>query len=941
MLLSSSFLVTSLQAFDDADEAPPSNAVASSQKKKETDSAPSTALNPFSDAQKSFGFDVLKEWDKSNSTKKGKWEQENKARLRQAVEAKIKGELQQAEELWKEGAQNGCPTSMFWLGKAAEDRQNEEGAFSWYVLSLWTQLLKGIPLQTIQEVYANPWKSLVKLTSTPSYPAAHKTYFSYLQKEIPSRESQLKSGKTISVRSLILCDILVNAHIASLIFDERISAFTVGLAGWLQSNEALTVLGNFFYKQPDAIAKAAYCYRHSPTPENLLNLGFLINEGIIVCDARGQTIKPAQKDKVVARLCRKSGTPDALYHLACFIRDGRIHQDEKGVDIEKGKEDQVVARLYRKSGTPDALFNLGCFITQGRIQQDEKGVDIEKGKEDQVVARLYRKSGTPKALFNLGCFITQGRIQQDEYGVEIENGQEGQVLDRLYRKSGIPEALFKLACLITEGRLQHDENEVEIENGEEDQVVARLCRKSGTPDALFNLGCFITQGRIHQDEKGVDIEKGKEDQVVAHLYRKSGTPKALYNLACLITEGRIQYDENEVEIENGEEDQVVARLYRKSGTPDALFNLGCFITQGRIQQDEKGVDIEKGKEDQVVAHLYRKSGTPKALFNLGCFITQGRIHQDEYGVEIENGQEGQVLDRLYRKSGIPEALINLALLKLRSSSGQTLDGRKEALSLFLQAALQGDKKAQDCYVQLKEDIEKIEPSLQLNQETSDDLQHADQVSLKEEESSSSDSEEDPEESKAPNSDPVLSPAPPDNQPVTQADPAPEEALSLDARKKRKAIKKEQKKQTKTKVKANLKKLMSQDATERENGFSLLRTSEMITRKSDAKENLQIVWEKGVKDIFNSLPSYQAKKVLKLIDDIKIGGNLGNPKTLTGGSMSRRITGEDRLVYRLEKGTLKITSCKGHYGLKVDTKAEAKTETKAEAYPHSSKNDKRK
>lgn len=43
--------------------------------------------------------------------------------------------------------------------------------------------------------------------------------------------------------------------------------------------------------------------------------------------------------------------------------------------------------------------------------------------------------------------------------------------------------------------------------------------------------------------------------------------------------------------------------------------------------------------------------------------------------------------------------------------------------------------------------------------------------------------------------------------------------------------------------------------------------------------------------------------------------LGKPEPLKGdlsGFWSRRITDEDRLVYRLRDGVLEILSCKGHY-----------------------------
>ncbi|GHV60238.1 Txe/YoeB family addiction module toxin [Spirochaetia bacterium] len=59
------------------------------------------------------------------------------------------------------------------------------------------------------------------------------------------------------------------------------------------------------------------------------------------------------------------------------------------------------------------------------------------------------------------------------------------------------------------------------------------------------------------------------------------------------------------------------------------------------------------------------------------------------------------------------------------------------------------------------------------------------------------------------------------------------------------------------------------------------------------------------------------KVNKLIQDIVRNGNdgLGKPEALRGdlsGWWSRRISEEDRLVYRLVGNNIEISQCRGHY-----------------------------
>ena len=667
-LLSSSCLVTSLQAFDEADEAPPSNAVASSQKRKIAALAPGASVNPFSEVQKLCGVEALKDWDKLSSTKKSQWEEKNKERLAKAVTVRMSVQSQQAEELWKEGAQNGCPISMFWLGRAAQNNRNEEEAFSWYVLSLWTQLLKGTPFKDIQNATLNPWKDLAAMAS--HMPNAHKVYFSDVQQGIPETEALLKSATRVFGRAQILGQIIINAHNTPFLFDERISAFTVGIVGLLQLNEGFTILGNFFYAEDSAIEKATYCYRLSSTQDSLTKISELILTQKINVDQYGKVFKEKDRYKVLRELLVKLNTPLTLFNLAGLIEEGRVTKDEKNSPISSDKKDEVVARLYRKSGIPEALFNLASLILEGRVEQDEENNSIPLGQKDEVAARLFRKSGTPQGL------------------------------------------------------------------------------------------------------------------------------------------------------------------------------------------------------------------------------------------------------------------IGLALLKLQSNLGSILSFRKEALSLFLEASLQGVENAMEPYLLLKEMIEAEEFSQTISQDAPVSSQQADQLSPKKDESSRSDSEEDYEESKVSNSALTSLPSFPDNQLVTQAEPAPEETVSSEGRKRLKALKKAQKKYDKAQVRDKFKKLVSKDAVEKEEGFSFFRKGAMVIRKSDAKEHLQILWCKGVKDTFDSLPPHQAEKVLKLIDDIKRDGNRGKPEILPGGIMSRRITDGDRLVYRLEKGTLEIMACKGHYdGVVVDTKAKFEIDTK--------------
>ena len=66
---------------------------------------------------------------------------------------------------------------------------------------------------------------------------------------------------------------------------------------------------------------------------------------------------------------------------------------------------------------------------------------------------------------------------------------------------------------------------------------------------------------------------------------------------------------------------------------------------------------------------------------------------------------------------------------------------------------------------------------------------------------------------------------------------------------------------------------------------------------------------------------QDKKTLRRINllllDIDRNGDtgIGNPEKLKGteGWCSRRINEKDRLVYKIERGEILISQCRGHYG----------------------------
>lgn len=84
-------------------------------------------------------------------------------------------------------------------------------------------------------------------------------------------------------------------------------------------------------------------------------------------------------------------------------------------------------------------------------------------------------------------------------------------------------------------------------------------------------------------------------------------------------------------------------------------------------------------------------------------------------------------------------------------------------------------------------------------------------------------------------------------------------------------------------------------------------SELLFREKTWKQYLE--WQTEDKRILKKING-----LVKEAERTPFGGK-GKPEPPKGdfsGFWSRRITDEDRLVYRLRDGVLEILSCKGHY-----------------------------
>ncbi|MDP1975412.1 MAG: hypothetical protein Q8K37_05520, partial [Alphaproteobacteria bacterium] len=144
----------------------------------------SSSQSPILFDTSSFGFEKLKELIKSKTKndKKAKIEikkneDQNAARIKKAIGLRLQKNNNDAETLFKKGAANGCPSSMYWLGFINEENRQDNQAFSWYMLSFFYQLIQSNNIQNELKKFENTFNKLNKLVEKDSFCQKRKAFY--------------------------------------------------------------------------------------------------------------------------------------------------------------------------------------------------------------------------------------------------------------------------------------------------------------------------------------------------------------------------------------------------------------------------------------------------------------------------------------------------------------------------------------------------------------------------------------------------------------------------------------------------------------------------------------------------------------------------------------------------------------------------------------------
>ena len=919
-LLASSFLMSSLEAnppFDDSKKVSRSSRPRLNNNNNNRGISIATEpVNPFHSTHL-FGLEALKKLDDLKSRQKKKWEEENAQCVREALREKLNSNLAKAKEIFlNEVVQRSCPISMIQLGHIAEEHNDLEKAFSWYVGSLCTRAFQGKPIADINTAWESLRRIVGKLPQLNGNPHPAQLFYDKLRQENDciARISASPSIK-ISLRVQKFISTLINAHLHYCL-DEDLSAYIVGLARWVSNgipSDHLEYLGDCFFGN-NVMAKAGYCYYLSKTLNSQRSLAHILLGGNdINYDQEGKLFEEKDRYNVAGRILWKflrygkdeETKKNAAGVLASYIYKGKITLDETGCLLPKNQKFNIVANLYRQAKTPFALTKLAFLIEEGKITKGLHGEEISEESKYEAAAALYRQDKTLEAFANLANLIKKGKITKGLYGEEIPEENKYEAAAALYRQANIPTAWNNLAMLIQKGKITKSLRGEEISEENKYEAAADLCRKANTPHAWSNLAVLIIEGKITKGLHGEELSEENKYEAAADLCRKANTPNAWSNLAVLIIEGK--------------------------------------ITKGL-----HGGDISEENKYEAAADLCRKASIPSALNNLAVLIGEGKITKGLHGEELSEENKYEAAIKEVEALETPAGLVNHALLLLCT---QKEVARKKALDLLLQASLQGDLRAREYYETLstagQEEVliileENLNDDEKNDTSSPNEAEKAekdklltplsltplnDQHIVQEAEEAPSDVQTDPlnTDEKGSETDELPITPPPaliSHELIIQAQtehmPIEPQAypLSTEAKQALKVLKKEQKKKQR---KQYFKKLIQGKFLLQEERNSLMRKSKLANSMTDHTCKIKVELVKDTQSQLKSLLKSEVKNVWKLIDDIKAGGRLGHPeqlsnaKTPEGKSMfSRHITDKHRLVYTLSKNVLTIYSCAGHY-----------------------------
>lgn len=590
-----------------------------------------------------FGFEKLKEYiklktknDKKAKIEIKKIEDQNAARLKKAITSRLQKNNEEAANLFKEGAANGCLSSMYWLGFINEENGQDNQAFSWYMLSFLYHIIQSDTIEAGLNKSENTLKKLNQIVEKNNFCQTRKFFYNELKNEI-LRLPQKNSFLLDYVRHDFVL-IFQNVFCKNFPRDQKLTAFWINLIEWntqkLKAAEAqalsqriiqmcLDRTGRLFWDY-EAYQEATYCFRRSKSTKALSYLGYLIFEKKCNYDENNKLIKKKNRNKVASILLWNAETLDMLHYLAVGISKKEILFNRDGLKIAPEERYQIAAQLlWKHQKEPDVKNALGLFILNAESPIDAEGQIIPSDMRNEFAANLFRQAQTRNSKALLGSLILKNKINKDFLGNEFEEHLRFEIAAELFRESKTPEALFNLAELISEKLIMKDLENKDIEPGQENEEAANLLRMSAIDSAYHNLAVFIAKKLIHKDLNGNSFLEENRYEVAADLFRKSNSSKSLCHISDLLINDQIKTDlRGNLITSPDQKNKALIELFKLSDEPYAKFNLAISMLL-----NQEIISIETKREAYKLMEIAALQGVENA--DIYCTELQNEIQRQE------------------------------------------------------------------------------------------------------------------------------------------------------------------------------------------------------------------------------------------------------------------------------------------------------------------------
>jgi toxin YoeB len=270
-------------------------------------------------------------------------------------------------------------------------------------------------------------------------------------------------------------------------------------------------------------------------------------------------------------LLQRVDLPESHHLIGIMYAEHQIGKDENGSHFIEAE------KHYRLANTPEAIYDLGKLYYNRSMRNTYTPDDPDRA----TAINLFRQSSTPRALHELGQLCRMGIIER------IENRPNYEQAAKYFRNSDHPIALEDLGNMYFYGQTGDRKPNYE--------EAARCYGKAKTARSLWHLGTLYRDGLIEYTGKMERFayvamlfeaaNKAAENDTMFKRFNKGKHPQALCDLATLYQQGKIGLVE-------GKPDMAKAlRLYEEANSPEAKCNIALMHMRGDLTGRERKINF--------------------------------------------------------------------------------------------------------------------------------------------------------------------------------------------------------------------------------------------------------------------------------------------------------------------------------------------------------------